>query len=327
MGNLVQILNDRSNDSIETFVQAEDVSFADLGLPEAVVQGFATAGHTRLFFLHRTVLLRVMQGVSLVVQAPAGADRTLLLALVALLRINPSLGRPQAMVLSPTRESAAQIQELLASAGRHLEGFGCQLLTGAAPQEEQEVRLRKQPSQVVVGTPARVLSLLQEGSLGYSHLRLMVLDQVDRLLGLQDHREPLVNLLGLLMGGIQVRTDFPRGLEEERWPCRSWWLTSSIIPLKVVAVAPAYTNSLLAGLGAMLERPLERILVTGVDSLPTAGEQDDDGDVDDEEYMDEVEVEEKADTMAPAETSEDEDETSDEEEYPTSARPAYPYPW
>ena len=89
--------------------------------------------------------------------------------------------KPRALVLSPTRELAKQIGEALALHGKNLERVRGVTIYGGSPYPPQ-IKALKRGCSVVVGTPGRVIDLLEGGSLDLSQLELFVLDEADEML-------------------------------------------------------------------------------------------------------------------------------------------------
>ncbi len=113
-------------------------------------------------------------------QARTGTGKTCAFVIPLLEQIDHSLPAVQALVLCPTRELAEQVAvEARRLASEHL----CEpaLLVGGKPVGKQIRDLEREPS-IVVGTPGRVIDLLQRGNLNLKGLRVAVLDEADRML-------------------------------------------------------------------------------------------------------------------------------------------------
>lgn len=191
-------------------VRTDDVwsdaeSFAELGISERVLRGLSAAGYLRPSPVQRAVIPRGRLGGDLIVQAKSGTGKTVVFAVIALEAVRPSKTRVQALLLAPTRELAVQTAAVVTAVGRYLEGVACIALIGGLPAGDQERRLRQGPGQVVVGTPGRTRALLEAGSLGFSLVRLVVLDEADRLLTAPSLEGDTREILGCLPEDIQAR--------------------------------------------------------------------------------------------------------------------------
>jgi ATP-dependent RNA helicase DDX20 len=115
----------------------------------------------------------------LIVQAKSGTGKTCLFTVISLESIDLSVERPQVLVLASTREIAVQIHGVFQRLGRFVERLRCSVCIGGLSTTMDVTNVAH--SQVVIGTPGRVLALLQQRSLSVEHLRLLVLDEVDKL--------------------------------------------------------------------------------------------------------------------------------------------------
>ncbi len=125
---------------------------------------------------------RAMAGVDVLGQARTGTGKTAAFAIPILeaLQRGKKGGLPQALVLVPTRELAVQVREEIEKLA-HGRRIGCVPVYGGKPIRGQIAKLQ-QGAEVVVGTPGRVLDLLGRSSLDLSGLKIVVLDEADRML-------------------------------------------------------------------------------------------------------------------------------------------------
>lgn len=121
-----------------------------------------------------------LSGRDLLALARTGSGKTLAFGLPLLQRLDAASDRVQGLVLVPTRELASQVSAALQEIA---DGLGVRLLTlcGGVAQEWQERELALGP-QLLVATPGRLRDLLAQQALGLGALRMLVLDEADRLL-------------------------------------------------------------------------------------------------------------------------------------------------
>jgi ATP-dependent RNA helicase DDX20 len=202
-------------------------SFADLLLPTATVHALRAAGFLRPSPVQQAAIPLARLGADLIVQAKAGTGKTLVFAVAAAERVDGANCLPQVLILTPTREVALQAADVLdtATSGGAVP-LAVATLIGGLPRAEDE-RVLRRTCHIVVGTPGRVLALLQRGALVARELRMLVLDEADRLLGegLHDEVEAVVAEL----------------------PPRR----------QVLALSATYTPAALAELRAMMRQPQE----------------------------------------------------------------------
>jgi len=155
------------------------VSFADLGISNAVVRALSERGITQPFPVQQLVVSDALAGHDLLVQSPTGSGKTLAFGIPLVDRLEPGGKRPGALVLAPTRELASQIvDELGAIAGaRGLHVAAVYGGVGFGPQVKAAQR-----ADVIVATPGRLEDLLARGAITLKQVRILVLDEADRML-------------------------------------------------------------------------------------------------------------------------------------------------
>jgi ATP-dependent RNA helicase RhlE len=154
-------------------------SFADLGVSNSVVRALAARGIEKPFPVQHLVIDDVLDGEDVLVQSPTGSGKTLAFGVPIVDCIEPGDGCPGALILAPTRELAGQIVDEMQSiaAARGLSVAAVYGGVGFGPQIK-----RAQRAHVLVATPGRLEDLLQRGALKLDRVRILVLDEADRML-------------------------------------------------------------------------------------------------------------------------------------------------
>ncbi len=153
-------------------------SFADLGVSGAVCGALSRRAITAPFPVQRLVLQDVLAGRDVLVKAPTGSGKTLAFGIPLAERID-SGPAPAALVLAPTRELAAQIVtelEDLAAA----KGLRVAAVYGGVSVSAQAARAKH--AHILVATPGRLEDLLARGTFTLERIRMLVLDEADRML-------------------------------------------------------------------------------------------------------------------------------------------------
>jgi superfamily II DNA/RNA helicase len=175
----------------ETAVARDAVTFRDLGVHPEICTALERAGIVTPFAIQEMTLSVALLGTDLIGQARTGTGKTLAFGIPVLQRsVSPKdpdyadlpQGKPQALIVAPTRELALQVSSdlTLASADR-----GLRVLTvyGGVGYDEQLDTL-KSGVDIVVGTPGRLIDLAQRRALDLSHVHAVVLDEADEMLDL-----------------------------------------------------------------------------------------------------------------------------------------------
>ncbi|MGA4488168.1 DEAD/DEAH box helicase [Ectopseudomonas hydrolytica] len=166
------------------------MSFASLGLSEALVRAIESAGYTQPTPVQQRAIPAVLQGRDLMVAAQTGTGKTAGFALPILERLFPAghpdreqrhgPRQPRVLVLTPTRELAAQVHDSFKIYARDLK-FVSACIFGGVGMNPQVQALAKGVD-VLVACPGRLLDLAGQGSVDLSHVEILVLDEADRML-------------------------------------------------------------------------------------------------------------------------------------------------
>ena len=161
-----------------------DLSFADLGLAQDLLRAVADTGYTVPTPIQAQAIPQVLKGGDLLAAAQTGTGKTagFTLPLLQLLMGKPSrqAGKPRALVLTPTRELAAQVEESVREYGKYLP-LKSMVMFGGVGINPQIAALRK-PVDILVATPGRLLDHVSQRTLDLSAVEILVLDEADRML-------------------------------------------------------------------------------------------------------------------------------------------------
>jgi len=157
------------------------VLFTDLGLSAAVLASVTEIGYESPSPIQAATIPTLLGGGDLLGQAQTGTGKTAAFALPILSRLKLDQKKPQALVLTPTRELAIQVAEAFQQYARKIPGFNVLPIYGGQGYAPQLSAL-KRGVHVVVGTPGRVIDHLERGTLDLSELTTLVLDEADEML-------------------------------------------------------------------------------------------------------------------------------------------------
>src|ERR1017187_5757725 len=154
-------------------------TFADLGVSEVVANELSQRGIDTPFAVQRMVIPDVLAGHDVLAQSPTGSGKTLAFGVGLVERLKDSDARPSALVLAPTRELASQIVDDLAPIA-HARALSIAAVYGGAGIVKQ-ARIASR-AHILVATPGRLLDLIDRREVSLSRIRLLVLDEADRML-------------------------------------------------------------------------------------------------------------------------------------------------
>jgi ATP-dependent RNA helicase RhlE len=154
-------------------------TFADLGVSEVVTGELAKRGIATPFAVQRMVIPDVLAGHDVLAQSPTGSGKTLAFGVPLVERLRDSDARPSALVLAPTRELALQIVEDLRPLA-HARALSIAAVYGGAGIVKQARNAAR--AHILVATPGRLLDLIDRRDVSLDRIRLLVLDEADRML-------------------------------------------------------------------------------------------------------------------------------------------------
>jgi ATP-dependent RNA helicase DeaD len=157
-------------------------SFKDYKLSQEILKALDSLGYENPTDVQSEVIPIALEKKDLVVKSQTGSGKTAAFGIPICDRIDWNENKPQALILSPTRELAVQVKEDIANIGR-FKRIKAIALYGKEPFSKQTAEL-KQKSHVVVGTPGRVLDHIERGTLALERLEYLVIDEADHMLSM-----------------------------------------------------------------------------------------------------------------------------------------------
>jgi ATP-dependent RNA helicase DbpA len=159
----------------------KEARFDQLPLSPAALANLTQLGYLAMTPIQAASLPAALAGKDIIAQAKTGSGKTAAFALTLLANLNPRRFAVQAMVLCPTRELADQVSTEIRRLARAEQNIKVVTLCGGVPLRGQTASL-EQGAHIVVGTPGRIMDLLERGSLKLDALNTLVLDEADRML-------------------------------------------------------------------------------------------------------------------------------------------------
>ena len=154
-------------------------SFHELGVSAPVIRVLEDGGITQPFAVQNLVLPDALAGLDILGEAPTGSGKTLAFGLPLVERTAGANARPGALVLVPTRELCIQVAADLRPLAK-VKGLRVETVYGGAPIGAQISKARQ--AHVLVATPGRLNDLLERRAVSLTDVRVLVLDEADRML-------------------------------------------------------------------------------------------------------------------------------------------------
>ncbi|MTH54693.1 DEAD/DEAH box helicase [Bacillus mangrovi] len=170
-------------------------SFRDFALDADILRALDGLGYDAPTHVQEKVIPHALEGRDLAVKSRTGSGKTAAFAIPLCQLADWGENKPQALILTPTRELAAQIKEDVTNIGR-FKRIKATAVYGKSPFHRQKLEL-KQKSHVVAGTPGRVLDHIQKGTLALDRIKYLVIDEADEMLnmGFIDQVEAIIQEL------------------------------------------------------------------------------------------------------------------------------------
>ena len=166
---------------MSTTEASSTLSFADLGLSDSLLKTLADIGYETPSPIQAQCIPILLGGRDIIGQAQTGTGKTAAFALPLMEQIDVKMAKPQALVLTPTRELAIQVAEALQSYAHNMPGFHVLPIYGGQSYTIQLKQLSR-GAHIIVGTPGRVMDHLERKTLNLDHLKTLVLDEADEML-------------------------------------------------------------------------------------------------------------------------------------------------
>ncbi|HDX9590638.1 TPA: DEAD/DEAH box helicase [Bacillus pseudomycoides] len=170
-------------------------SFNDYALSKEIVRALASLQYEKPTEVQEKVIPIALEKKDLVVKSQTGSGKTASFGIPLCEMVEWEENKPQALILTPTRELAVQVKEDITNIGR-FKRIKATAVYGKSPFARQKLEL-KQKTHIVVGTPGRVLDHIEKGTFSLDRLKYLVIDEADEMLnmGFIDQVEAIIDEL------------------------------------------------------------------------------------------------------------------------------------
>ena len=179
----------------------ENSNFEDLHLKENLLRGIYACGYEKPSSIQKKAILPIIDRHDIIAQAQSGTGKTATFSIGMLQNIDDNLNETQALILSHTRELSLQIMQVIKNLSSYMD-LTYNLSVGGTTIRENIDELLNNP-QIVVGTPGRVLDMINKKALNTRNLKILVVDEADELLS-KIFSNQIYDIFRFLPNNIQV---------------------------------------------------------------------------------------------------------------------------
>lgn len=156
--------------------------FSSLPLPQTQLSNLQDLGYVAMTPIQAASLPAILKGRDLLGQAQTGSGKTAAFGIGLLETIDARQFTTQSLIICPTRELADQVSKELRRLGRYIPNLKISTVCGGTPIKRQIHAMGQHAPHIAVGTPGRLLDHLERRTLDLSHVKVVVLDEADRML-------------------------------------------------------------------------------------------------------------------------------------------------
>ena len=171
----------------------EHLRFEDMNISNEICRAVLDMGFEEATPIQSQAIPVILEGKDIIGQSQTGTGKTAAFGIPLLERINPDDRRLQALILCPTRELAIQVSEEFRKLLKYKDNIRVLPIYGGQPIDRQIAALRK-GTQVVIGTPGRVMDHMRRRTIKAETVQMMVLDEADEMLDM-GFREDIETIL------------------------------------------------------------------------------------------------------------------------------------
>ena len=161
----------------------ETVRFEEMGLSEEIQKAVRYMGFEEASPIQAKAIPAMISGIDLIGQAQTGTGKTAAFGIPILEKVDPKLKKLQAIVLCPTRELAIQVADEIRNLSRYMHGIKVLPIYGGQDIVKQ-IRSLKSGTQIVIGTPGRVMDHMRRKTMKLDFVHTVVLDDADEMLNM-----------------------------------------------------------------------------------------------------------------------------------------------
>lgn len=192
----------------------ENTSFKSLGISEDILEALLKLGYKNPSEVQQKVIPIAIKNKDIIVKSKTGSGKTAAFGIPICENIDLEEKKPQALILTPTRELCVQVKEDIKNIGR-FKRIKCSAIFGKQPFKAQALEL-KQRTHVVVGTPGRTMDHIERGTIDLDKIKYFIVDEGDEMfnMGFIDQVESIMRKLPKKRVNMLFSATIPEKIEK-----------------------------------------------------------------------------------------------------------------
>ncbi|MDP2666806.1 MAG: DEAD/DEAH box helicase [Candidatus Diapherotrites archaeon] len=202
------------DESILVETDEPPLTFHAFGIPSDIIRSLDEHGYTIPTPIQHETIPLIQDGKDVLGQAKTGTGKTAAFGIPILQHVDPTIKSPQALIVVPTRELALQVKHEIQKIGKHTPAHVVAVFGGA--NMNAQITELKRGAHIVVGTPGRIMDFLRQKVLNLSRLRVVVLDEADKMLdmGFVDDIETILSYAPKERQTLLFSATMPSGIKK-----------------------------------------------------------------------------------------------------------------
>jgi translation initiation factor 4A len=176
--------------------------FDDLNLKKTLLRGIYSYGFEKPSAIQCKAIPELTKGTDIIAQAQSGTGKTGAFTIGALQKLDDSIKATQVLIVSPTHELTRQTANVVKSLSQYMDNVSMSLVIGGTSVRECRDELEKSPK-IVVGTPGRILDMIQRKSLYTTDIDMVIFDEADEILS-KGFKETIVQIIRFIKKDAQI---------------------------------------------------------------------------------------------------------------------------
>jgi translation initiation factor 4A len=176
--------------------------FDNLNLKKSLLRGIYSYGFEKPSAIQKKAIPEMMTGKDIIAQAQSGTGKTGAFTIASLQKIDETVNAIQVLIVSPTHELSRQTGEVVKHLSQYMDNVSMSLVIGGTSVRECRDELEKNPT-IVVGTPGRILDMIQRKALYTTNIDLVVFDEADEILS-KGFKDTIVQIIRFIKKDAQI---------------------------------------------------------------------------------------------------------------------------